>query len=368
MRITLCVDALQPELSGIGRYTWELWKGLERSEKISELFASHGSLLIDRPERLLRDPKYRPGPKMLRWFQRWRTRSIHRSTIVHAPNYFLPRSVQGGIITVHDLSVLRHPEAHPASRVKSFERLFASSVGRAAHIITDTNTVRQEVIEAFSLRPDQVSAVPLGVDPRFRAFEDADLGRALARFGLSAGRYGLSVAALEPRKKIAQLISAWRRLPSATRNRYPLVLAGGAGWENADLRDQIVEAQAEGWLRYLGFVDESVLPQLYAGARLFVYPSIYEGFGLPPIEAMASGTPVVASDRSCLPEVCGNAARLIDPDDPDRFVAAIEESLDDEEWQGEAVARGLERAKAYTWERCVAGTVAIYRTISTQSD
>lgn len=183
----------------------------------------------------------------------------------------------------------------------------------------------------------------------------------MSRLALTPGAYGLSVAAFEPRKKIKELIDAWGRLPHPLRTRHPLVLAGSIGWRNEDLHQRIAEAASEGWLRHLGFVDDVTLQQLYAGARLFVYPSIYEGFGLPPVEAMASGTPVVVSNRSCLPEVCGDAARYVDPDDRASFTLILEECLTDEQLRAHLRARGFETAKKYSWERCVADTVAVYR-------
>ena len=142
------------------------------------------------------------------------------------------------------------------------------------------------------------------------------------------------------------------------------MLAGGTGWRNEHLQTAIQQGVSEGWLRHLGFVDELDLPDLYAGAALFVYPSIYEGFGLPPLEAMASGTPVVVSNQSCLPEVSGDAARYIDPDDPEQFLSCIIQSLSDELWQAEASGRGLERASGFTWDRCIEQTVAVYRKVA----
>ena len=135
----------------------------------------------------------------------------------------------------------------------------------------------------------------------------------------------------------------------------------GQFWRNDDLNNEIVSAQSEGWLKHLGFVPEAQLPLIYAGARLFIYPSIYEGFGLPPIEAMASGVPVIISNRSCLPEVCGDAARFIDPDDVEGFTAAIEASLLDEQWRSRIIGKGLERGRLFTWDRCVQETVAVYK-------
>jgi alpha-1,3-rhamnosyl/mannosyltransferase len=118
---------------------------------------------------------------------------------------------------------------------------------------------------------------------------------------------------------------------------------------------------AEGWLHHIGFVGEEDLPSLYAGAGLFIYPSIYEGFGLPPLEAMASGVPVIVAARSCLPEVCGPAALYMDPDDDDDFLAALTRGLEDETWRAQAISAGLARAASFSWKRCMEDTVEAYR-------
>lgn len=364
MRVTFCVDSLNGQLSGIGRYTWELCTRLARHEDISDVrYFGRGSFIHD-PAILLREPR----PQWY-WRELWRltgpiAKAMLRSRLVHGPNYFLPPQAETGVITVHDLSVFRFPQSHPASRVIAFERQFACSLARASHVITDSETVRRELIEEFSISPGRVSAVPLGIGNGFRPMAKIGLEMALGQWDLQPGHYGLSVATLEPRKKIGELISAWRTLPPRIRTSFPLVLAGGCGWCNEELREAIARGVFEGWLKNLGFVREADLPKLYAGARLFVYPSIYEGFGLPPIEAMASGVPVIVSDRSCLPEVCGDAARFIDPDDDDRFVRAIEECLCDDRWRVATIERGLVRAGAFTWERCVEGTIEAYKNVA----
>lgn len=359
-RVTLCVDALEPQPGGIGRYTWELCKGLASRERITIRFFGRNRLLDD-PGRLLRgEPLPRPRNAARNW---WDKREL-RSSIVHGPNYFLPAFADSGIITVHDLSVFRYPETHPAERVLAFERAFLGSLSRAAHIITDTETVRLELIEMFAVRPDTVTAVSLGVDPSFRPRSREEVAPILRSWGLTPNRYGLCVSTLEPRKKISELLSAWRRLPKPIRDTYPLVLCGGAGWRNDSLHDQVENGVAEGWLRHLGFVEEALLPQLYAGAAVFVYPSTYEGFGLPPVEAMASGVPVMVSHHSCLPEVCGDAARYFDPNDADGFVSALAENLTDRACTAELVQRGLAQAGQFSWDRCVDGTVEVYQQVA----
>ena len=361
MQVTLCVDAIEPQLTGIGRYTWEVCKRLSARSEISKLqFYGRGRLIED-PGRLFRgEPIYR-GRLPRRFVRVLQSRHALRSTLVHGPNFFLPADAKTGVITVHDLSVLRFPETHPPARVEQFQRLLSDSISRATHIITDTETVREEVIAEFDLLPARVSAIPLGVDPAFQPRANVALAHVLKSWALVPRRYGLCVATLEPRKKIAELVRAWRRLAGSIRSAFPLVVAGSVGWRNEELLGEIARGEDEGWLRYLGFVEEERLPHLYAGAALFIYPSIYEGFGLPPLEAMASGTPVLVSDRSCLPEVCGAASGYFDPDNGEGMTAAIGVALTDLDWQEAAKAKGLAQARKFTWNQCVDATVAVYR-------
>jgi len=360
VKVTLVVDALEPPLTGIGRYTWELCEGLTREPGVAELgFFSNGSFLDD-PRQFAKSRRW-PRRRVPRFIRRRLVRRRLATSLVHGPNYFLPADAETGIITVHDLSVYRFPETHPTDRRQVFEREFERSLARACHVVADSETVRREIIADFGLPESRISAIPLGVHSRFHPRSAAELRPHLAQFGLQPGSYALCVSTLEPRKKIAELIGAWSRLPAADRQATPLVLAGAKGWLNEALHDSIRDAAAKGWLKPLGFVPESALAALYAGARLFLYPSIYEGFGLPPLEAMASGTPVLVSDRSCLPEVCGDAAGYVDPDDPKAFTAAIASALTDSEWRENAREKGLRRASMFRWQSCVARTAELYR-------
>lgn len=361
----MLIDALAPQPGGIGRYTWELCKGLEARGDVDVSFVAHGKLIED-PAVLMRSARLPRRSRIRRWLDRRSARATLRETLVHGPNYFLPDGIERGVITAHDLSVFRFPETHPAERVRQFERRFQDSLNRSAHVITDTETVRHELIEAFGLQPEMVTAVPLGVEPKFLPRAEEDIQPQLSALGVQAGSYALCVSTLEPRKKIAELLTAWEALPRTLRDGVPLLLAGGAGWRNEALREAVDRGAAQGWLKHLGFVDEAAMPALYAGARLFIYPSVYEGFGLPPLEAMASGVQTIVSGRSCLPEVCGDAALYIDPEHIDGFKATIEEALSDESARQTHVQRGLARAAEFTWARCTEGTVAVYRTALAQ--
>lgn len=366
-RVTLCIDALGHEMGGIGRYTRELMKHLPEQDNIAAIRYFAEGRLIDDPARWSNGERVNSKFALRRATQSWLTRKAMRSSVVHAPNYFLPRNARIGVVTIHDLSVFRYPETHPVERVRQFEELFRDSLKRACRIITDTQTVRDELIEDFNVPGDAVSAVPLGVSSRFRPDHDA-LAATLQKWGLLQEGYGLCVSALEPRKKISELLNAWGRIDKELRGKYPLVLAGGGGWMNDEIHQQVRSAVNAGWLRHLGHVDDADLPRLYAGAALFVYPSTYEGFGLPPIEAMASGVPVIVANRSCLPEVCGDAARYVDPDNDDEFLTGIVEALSDEVWRAGTIQRGLERAALYTWDKCAAGTAAVYAQAFRQSN
>ncbi|WP_336966372.1 glycosyltransferase family 1 protein [Sphingobium aquiterrae] len=363
MRIALTVEALSPNLSGIGRYTWELASRIGRSASIDDLtFYRDGRMWTD-PAVFLSDaasPSRRRRFRLPRRLRKYVEDRGLRDRLFHGPNYFLPPRVEGGVITVHDLSVFRFPESHPVERIRHFEREFASSIARAAHVITDSRTVRDEVIAFAGLAPERVTAVPLGVSEAFRPHEEDVLRPVLGRYGLEPDRYALCVSTLDPRKKIEELLAAWMDLPPDLHRMWPLVVIGSSGWLSDDLQAMLARGAEKGWVKYLGFVPETDLPALYAGARLFVYPSIYEGFGLPPVEAMASGVPVVISSAACLVEVAQGAALQVKPEDREAFGKMLVQGLTDESWRASARRQGLIVAASYCWDRCATETVSVY--------
>jgi alpha-1,3-rhamnosyl/mannosyltransferase len=298
-----------------------------------------------------------------RWLREWRSSAVCKGKVFHGPNFFLPACAEAGVATVHDLSVFKYPETHPLERIKHFEREFNKSMARAAHLVTDSEATRLEVMHFLAWPAEKITAVPLGVSSQFSPAPEAAVAPCLSKYGLTFKRYALCVSTLEPRKKIAHLLQAYRCLPPPVREQYPLVLVGGAGWLSDALHQEIDRLAAQGWLRYLGFVPEADLPALYAGARSFVYPSVYEGFGLPVLEAMASGVPVVASIFTSLPEVTQGAALLVDPDNIDALALGIQTSLCDEPWRETACKTGLSVAQSFTWNRCTDQTVDVYKKV-----
>lgn len=369
MKLIFAIDAITPPLTGIGRYAWELATRYAANQTSFEsLHFLRGKSWVDNLPSLLEVDNLAEKPKTpsLRlktpsMIQAWRLRAKMRGHLFHSPNYFLPDAVDKGIATIHDLSVFRYPETHPVERIKHFERSFASTLSRATHLITDSDAIRHEVSSYFGWDPQRISTVSLGVSPEFRPRTEAELSMSLSEWGLEYGRYALCVSTLEPRKRVDRLIAAYQDLPPKLRETYPLVLAGSKGWLSADLLELISTAERDGWLRYVGFVPEGRLPLLYSGARAFLFPSLYEGFGLPVLEAMSSGIPVLTSNCSSLPEVTDGAAILVDADDRDAFVEAIQRTLLDEAWRQGAVIRGIEVAKRYDWGTCARQTLEVCR-------
>ncbi|THU02833.1 glycosyltransferase family 4 protein [Lampropedia puyangensis] len=386
MKIDLIMgaDALRPPLTGIGRYTYELARRLADSEDIARLrYFSMGQWVEDpiaalsqpvaddapvaAPERKTLRDHLSSSRVAVRVFAAltpalfgWRLRG-NKAAIYHSPNYIVPPFSGKTVSTVHDLSHLVHPEFHPQARVDYLRLALAASLVRTDQVITVSETVRQEMLAHKLMSEDRIQAIPLAADRVYRPHSSELLVPAMQALGLRRGLYSLFVGTVEPRKNVERLIEAYALLPVDLRREWPLVIAGGKGWNSEAVHARMAKAQAEGWLRYLSFVDQRWLPALYAGARLFVYPSLYEGFGLPIVEAMASGTPVLTSNTSCMPEVAAGAAYLVNPLDVEELGHGLEQCLTDEGWQANARVKGLERSSQLSWDRCASETVAVYK-------
>jgi alpha-1,3-rhamnosyl/mannosyltransferase len=253
---------------------------------------------------------------------------------------------------------------HPVARLKDFERNFSRSVAHAGQIITDSEFIKAEVEALLGIASQRVAAVPLGVSASFFAARDRQAdSEVIARLGLGNRRYALCVATLEPRKGLNHALRAF--LAARERNGdLPcdcLVIVGAEGWKNNDLHTLIEPAVWSGRVVLPGYVAEADLLALYAQASLFLYPSAYEGFGLPPLEAMAMGVPTVVAPRASIPEVVGEWSLFAEPEDTDAFAEAILRGISDQAWRDAASCGGKTHAAQFTWERCVSSTIDVYR-------
>ncbi len=279
--------------------------------------------------------------------------------VYHEPNFLPFASHLPTVVTVHDLSVVRFPEWHPADRVSQHRRRLADGVRRAAHIITASEAVRAEVVMLFGVSPGRVTAVPNGVGRQFRPLPAADVAAVVQKLGLPS-RYFLCVGTVEPRKNLGVVLRSFAELPAAVRRNCPLVLAGPWGWRAEAERHLFDTVAGPAGAIHLGYVAAADLPAVYNGAAGLLYPSFYEGFGMPPTEMLACGGAVLASTDPAVREVCGRHATLIDPHDVDGWRAAMLRLATDRE----PAAGGVARASQFTWERAAAETWAVYERVS----
>lgn len=292
----------------------------------------------------------------------------HKVNLYHEPAYLAYRFKGPTIVTVHDLSWIRHPETHPAERLREMNRFMPKVVEKATHIVVDSEFVRREVMTHYGVAGDRVTTVLLGVGEEFRPIDSTHCRPALEQFGLKHGHYLLAVGTLEPRKNLATVIAAFEQLPQGIRQRYPLVIVGMKGWGMDRFSDSLRKLINCGEVRLLGYVAQEDLPALYSGARLFVFPSLYEGFGLPPLEAMACGVPVIASRRASLPEVVGNAGILVEPMDDATIAGHMRTLIEDDAIHASLREAGQERAKDFTWQKFALETLAVYKKVLVHVD
>jgi glycosyltransferase involved in cell wall biosynthesis len=313
--------------------------------------------------------------------ERWLTILWHRANLplpadwlsgpvdlYHSPDFVLPPLRHArGILTVHDLAFLMRPDCADERLRAYLEGVVPRSVERADFIVADSENTRNDLVVLLGVAPTAISVVPGGVEPRFVPVTDLDLlRRARHRLGVGDAPFVLAIGVIEPRKNLNRLMDAFFALKQ--RGKVPpdlkLVLAGGKGW----LVDGIFEHHAASPIHadicMPGFVPDEMLPAIYSAADVLAFPSLYEGFGLPILEAMACGTPVVASLASCLPEVAEGAALMIEPTDVDGLSAALELALLDTTLRARLIEQGRKRAARYTWQSAAALLLQVYQKVA----
>jgi glycosyltransferase involved in cell wall biosynthesis len=283
--------------------------------------------------------------------------------VLYSPDFALPptRPACRTLLTVHDLSFVRHPDAFVPPLRRYLERVVPRSIERADMVLADSVHTCSDLVELFAVPPERVRVIYPGVDTRFRPQPERGEGARLReRYAIGDRAYVLSVGTLQPRKNYVRLIQAFARLQASKEADIQLLIAGGRGWLCEDV---LAEAEQHDSVRLLGFVEDRDLPALYRGAALFAFLSLYEGFGLPVLEAMACGVPVVCSRTSSLPEVAGDAALLVDPLDVDGLEEALTQALEDDELRRGMVERGIVQAAQYDWARSAAQLLGVIESL-----
>lgn len=359
------------QTGGIGRYTRELTHALARLDADSDyrLFVAGAAAAA-----LPRAPGANFRWRSTRLSDRWLARIWQRARIplpvetfvgvvdlYHATDFVLPptRRQTRTLLTVHDLSFVRVPEAASPALRAYLNAAVPASIARADHILADSQATKDDICALYHTTERKISVLYSGVDARFKPLDAPQTLATLEKYALSQKRYLLSVGTVQPRKNYSRVIQALAQLRAGGSDLH-YAIAGGKGWLEAEMQRTIARTQMSDSVHLLGFVADADLPALYNGARALLLPSLYEGFGLPILEAMACGIPVITSSISSLPEVAGDAAILVDPYAVDAIADAIASLENDGDLRARLIAAGYQRAAHFTWQRAARQLKGIY--------
>lgn len=367
MRIGLDARTLTAEQrSGVELYVVELVRALSRLEGAPEIIA-----YVDRP---IPDPELAKaassGPlrtKVVRarrgWLRMALPLQLRRDGVdlVHLPSTIMPPILPcPAVVTVHDLAWVKYPESYEPADLRMQQQAVPRSVRRAAHVIAVSETTARDVVEALGAAREKISVTLLGVSDRFSPEGPRLRGNEWPGAERMSGGYLLYAGRLQRRKNLSRVLEAYHRLHGQMAAP-PLVLAGGTTSHSAELAEEAVALGIEQHVIFPGYVRESLLPALYRSALVFIYVSLYEGFGMPVLEAMASGVATITSNRSGMAEAAGEAALQVDPASLEELTEALVRLVGDEEQRAELAARGPARSREFSWERTAQETVAAYR-------
>ncbi len=368
-------SALAGPRSGVGNYTMNLVRQLQQQEEVGNacfMYFSNrdGQLFVERSGALGAATTY-PYDR-LRWHLVWMTAGLPRSVartrpdMLHFPNHLAPITGLGTtpyVLTVHDMSVYRCPQYHTRKTVAVHRAVMPLAARHARAIVTVSDTARQDILQYLNVPPERVRVVHEGVGPQFRPLatpREPHPDELRRRYALPE-LYILTVSTIEPRKNHGRLLEAFRWLTQQEHIPHHLLIAGAHGWKDTGLRQWVRRHGLADRVRFLGYVPECDLPGLYRAADIFAYPSLYEGFGLPVLEAMASGIPCVISTDPALCEVAGKSNVVaVNPYSASDIAAGLFAVLHNPDLAAELRHRGLVRAGTFTWGACAEQTYQLY--------
>ncbi|HKZ68649.1 MAG TPA: glycosyltransferase family 1 protein [Anaerolineales bacterium] len=364
MRIGIEVTAAVRQGAGIGRYVRELLRAVALADTANDyrLFYASPSPL---PHTL---PPLPPNftSRHLPFHDIWLARLWHRLQLplnvelitgpidlYHAPDFTLPPVRARSVLTVHDLSFVRDPESAAPGLRSYLQKVVPRSVRQADHVIAVSEATKADLVEFYQTPESKITVLYEGVDTLFKPTSNPAIR---SQYNLGSAPYILSISTIQPRKNYRRLIQAVAALP----HEYSLVIAGNQGWLYDEIFAEAEKPGVRGRVKFIGFVPEADLAALYSEAAAFAYPSLYEGFGLPILEAMACGTPVLTSNVSCLPEVAGGAAKLVDPHSVEAIGEGLKQLLAERNiW----IERGFTRAARFRWDDVARKLITLYESI-----
>lgn len=373
LRIGLDGDTLGRKRTGDESYLASLMRGLGRVDDTNDyvVYVRDPAKVSPSFEELARFAFRRVAPQSI-WlrFPIGFPLALRRDPVdlLHVQYFVPPAAPCPVVVTVHDISFAVRPDFFTRKDRFLLKTLVPWSLRRAARIITDVEYTKEDLVRMYGLSPENIEVIPLAADPRYHPMDRARCRQIVAeRHGFS-GPFVLYVGTLQPRKNVATLIRAYGMFRERTGLPHKLVLTGKPKYMYQSVLDALNEAGYPDDIVLTGFLADADLPIYYNAAAVFAFPSLYEGFGLPVLEAMACGTPVISSNVTSLPEVAGDAALLVDPREPEAFCDALIQVLGNEEVANRLSRRGLEQAARFTWERTARETLAVYRDVLNRAE
>ena len=391
MKIAFDWSLVPGERAGIGQYSYNLAYALSRVDHVNEyilyvlMTASRRAAIKDGsvapppgdfrvehrtipfPYQLFR---YMKLPGMGATFREYMLGDID-ADIFHSNTFCVPRfrdKKRKVVVTVYDVSVFTHPECHKKMNIKHCLGGIRDAIKYADSIIAISEHTKQDLIKYLNAPPELITVTHLAAGSEYHEVKDKKKLKAVReKYGLPED-YILFVGSLEPRKNVKTLLKAYANMREGLKKDLPLVIAGGKGWMNSGIPGMVKDLKIEKRVRFAGYIDGADIAAVYSGAALFVYPSLYEGFGLPILEAMSCGAPVITSDTSSMPEVAGDAAVLINPTDVDELGEALKRVIENEGLRLSLREKGLARAGTFSWERCARETLDVYRKVCNSED
>lgn len=376
MKLYIDAQPLLGQKTGIGRYTNNLIKSFSKSDISIELVANqlvnfkrlNNIQIVDRalnltnkiyPYKIIRRLM---SPNILYKFPIDVSvkKAYKHNSVFHATNFItLPTKYAKQVVTIHDLAFMKFPDVVEKNIYEYMMKWVPYSINKAEQIIADSIHTKNDILQLFDVPEEKINVVYLAADKRFQKQSVQQIQSVRKKYNL-AQEYLLYIGTLEPKKNLVTLIDVYHTLKTGYSVQEKLVIVGAKGWKFNPIFEKVQQLQLENDIIFMGYIADEDLPAIYSGATVFTFPSLYEGFGIPLLEAMQCEVPVVAANTSCIPEVVGDAAILADPYDIEKWAESIYQIISDHSLKEELIAKGLEQASKFSWEKVAKETLAVY--------